>query len=169
MNSHDFFRKMVGMVDSVEQGKEPAQLNEAKGQFRAGSKSYFKAGQQAIKNMKADAKAKKEKEEKDKASNVKESGAEFFRKYSDIIKEAEEMVDEDESMDDGADELEEGKIDDMKDAKAAKDEADADDYSKAPKEKKGTVARKVQGKQYGGSKQKDEVEESVAKKKMIGR
>ena len=153
MNSHDFFRKMVGMVDSVEQGKEPAQLNEAK------APDLAKAGQKAIKNMKAAAKAKKEKEEKDKASNVKESGAEFFRKYSDIIKEAEEMVDEDESMDDGADELEEGKIDDMKDAKAAKDEADADDYSKAPKEKKGNAARKVQGKHYGGSKQKDDTDE----------
>lgn len=160
MNSHDFFRKMVGMVDSVEQGKSPEQLNEAKrGTFRAGSNSYFKAGQQAIKNMKADAKEKKEKEEKEKASNVKESGAEFFRKYSDIIKEAEEMVDEDESVDDDADELEEGKIDDMKDAKAAKDEEDADDYRKAPKEKKGSATRKVQGKQYGGSKQKDDSDE----------
>ena len=144
MNSHDFFKKMVGMVDSVEQGKPAAQLNEAK------APDLAKAGQKAIKNMKAAAKEKTENEKKEKASNVKESGAEFFRKYSDIIKEAEandeEIVDE-------------GKLDDMKDAKAARDEEDADDYSKAPKEKKGSAARKVQGKQYGGSKQKDDADE----------
>lgn len=47
---------------------EEVELDEARwGTFRAGSKSYFRAGQIAIKNMKAAAKERKEREEKEKA------------------------------------------------------------------------------------------------------
>ena len=58
-------------------------------------------------------KAKEEKKEEKKASNVKESGADFFRKYSDMIAEAEEVTesydDEDEDPDVAIADKEKGK------------------------------------------------------------
>lgn len=158
-SSADFLRKYSDLVTEAEEVEE------------AKAPDLFKAGQKAIKNMKkvAAEKKKAEKEEADKkASNVKESSADFFRRYSDIISEAEKRWDdkewededsEDDRWKDESEDLEEGKLDDFKDKQAAKKEADADDYKKPWEKKSESSKREVKGKSYGGSKQKDDVEE----------
>ena len=145
MNNRDTMRNLVKLIESAETTTE------------AKAPDLFKAGQKAIKNIKAAEKEKKDKEKETKPTNVKETAADFFRKYSDIVKEAEEQV-------------EEGKLDDLRDKQAAKKEDDADNYKKPfgkSDDKKGG-ARKVSGSSYGGSKQKDdkeEVDESISQKK----
>lgn len=69
MSSLDFFRKLQPLFEAAD---------------------LQKAGAKAVKNIKADAAKKKKEEAEKKPANVKETAGEFFRRYSDIIVEAED-------------------------------------------------------------------------------
>jgi hypothetical protein len=135
MSSSDFFRKFQPLFES------------------AMSTKAADAADDRVTKAK-ETKAKKKEEEK-KPKNVKENAADFFRKYSDIIKEAEEKEEvKEEVKDDEEDEKDEVKESDDPFDKNYKDPGDKESSTK-----------KVAGKAYGGSKQDDgEKEPWYAKK-----
>lgn len=134
-NLHDFMKQMSAIVEG-----RTADLS--------------KAGQKAIKNIKKnEADKKKEAEKKDKPANVKESSAEFFRKYSDIIAEAETVAAPKPVTEGKKSMISEG-IEDRLEAARAK--AAKKGKIKEPEKAKADPKRQVKGTRYGGSKQKDD-------------
>lgn len=91
-NPHDFFRNMKTLLTEGEGHTATAKL---KNTYNQAAKDANKDGAGAGKKIDDEKKGLTAKDAKkwDKA-NVKESGAEFFRKYSDMIAEAEEADDE---------------------------------------------------------------------------
>jgi len=88
MSSSDFFRNLQPLFEAAD---------------------LQKAGARAVKNIKDNERKKKEEEQK-KPANVKESSVDLLRKYSDIVKEAEEndeIVDEDDDNDTESGEVDE--------------------------------------------------------------
>jgi hypothetical protein len=124
MSSSDFFRKFQPLFESA-----------------MSTKAADAADDRVTKAKETKAKKKEEKEDK-KPKNVKENAADFFRKYSDIIKEAEEQIEEVKEEDEDKEEVAES--DDPFD-KNYKDPGDKESKTK-----------KVAGKAYGGSKQDDD-------------
>ena len=153
MSSSDFFRKFQPLFEAKEEkgGYDKNGKVKKDGAYDAGG--HYDAEADADENdAKADAAKDKAYESKGPV-NTKESAAEFFRKYSDMIVEAEEV--------------DEGKADDVKEKLAAKKEEKAEKYDFGKdSDKDEPKAKKVSGSKYGGSKQKDdeEVDESKDKK-----
>jgi hypothetical protein len=102
-NSHDFFKKFNNLFE----GKDPDDSYDEKRQEKVDA------------DCAAEDAAKKKKEDK-KPANVKENAADFFRKYSDIIKEAEETVTESDDEDEDPDVAKADKVK-GKDGKTQKD------------------------------------------------
>jgi hypothetical protein len=125
MSSSDFFRKFQPLFEAADPKDDKKKLQDPPKEVKIDKdltkKGYGKQG---------------------KATNVKENSADFFRKYSDIIKEAEEQIEEVKEEDEDKEEVAES--DDPFD-KNYKDPGDKEEKSK-----------KVAGKAYGGSKQDDD-------------
>ena len=146
MSSSDFFRKFQPLFEAKEEKGGYDKNGKVKngGAYDAGG--HYDAEADADENdAKADAAKDKAMESKGPV-NTKQSAADFFRKYADLIESA---------------------SDDAKEKLAAKKEEKAEKYDFGKdSDKDEPKAKKVSGSKYGGSKQKDdeEVDESKDKK-----
>lgn len=88
MSSSDFFRKFQPLFEAKEEAKD----DKKKGFFQNKNIPKEDNLEDPPEEVKVEGKEKKVKESKAvNATNTRATGAEFFRKYSDIIKEAEEQ------------------------------------------------------------------------------
>ena len=173
--------------------KEEALEEGARGTFHAGSKSYFKAGQSAIKKA-AQERAQKEKDDAEKESKLKteEIEIEESRGHSIIAsklaqiasrsseqgkspaqiraeKEKEEKQKQSKlgegmiSYSEFMAKLEESRIDDLRDKQAAEKEAKKDAYEAGEKAKPTSAKRTVKGHSYGADDENDGDEEGEKK------